>query len=72
MENALRPWISKKMLEFLSEEEPVLIDFIVGKLLKQSNPYDLCTELESILDSETESFVLKLWRMLIFNILLKE
>ena len=60
------------MLEYLSEEEPVLIDFIIGKLLKKCHPSDIHAELEPILDNETEAFGIKLWRMLIFNILNKE
>ena len=65
----MKPWIEKKMVEYLGEEEPTLIDFIITKLQNKCHPNDIYEELEPILDTEANIFVIKLWRMLIYNVL---
>ncbi|XP_057822191.2 RNA-binding motif protein 25 isoform X2 [Cryptomeria japonica] len=64
----MRPWISKKITEFLGEEEPTLVDFVVLNTKKHESAAHMLELLESILDDEAEMFVLKMWRMLIFEI----
>jgi len=64
----MRPWISKKITEFLGEEETTLVDFVVSKTKKHVAAAHMLELLESILDEEAEMFVLKMWRMLIFEI----
>eukprot|EP00252_Welwitschia_mirabilis_P023953 TRINITY_DN691_c0_g1_i1.p1 TRINITY_DN691_c0_g1~~TRINITY_DN691_c0_g1_i1.p1 ORF type:complete len:855 (+),score=279.07 TRINITY_DN691_c0_g1_i1:214-2778(+) len=64
----MRPWISKKITEFLGEEEKSLVDFVVNKTRKHVTAAHMLEILESILDEEAEMFVLKMWRMLIFEI----
>ncbi|GAB2280441.1 hypothetical protein Dimus_015073 [Dionaea muscipula] len=64
----LRPWISKKIVEFLGEEENTLVDYIVSSTQKHVSALEMLQLLESILDEEAEMFVLKMWRMLIFEI----
>ncbi|GAB2214235.1 hypothetical protein Droror1_Dr00018576 [Drosera rotundifolia] len=64
----LRPWISKKIVEFLGEEENTLVDYIVSSTQKHVSAPEMLQLLESILDEEAEMFVLKMWRMLIFEI----
>ncbi|KAG6556371.1 hypothetical protein Mapa_002314 [Marchantia paleacea] len=64
----MRPWISKKITEFLGEEETTLVDFIVSNTCKHVTAASMLELLESILDDEAEMFVLKMWRMLIFEI----
>lgn len=68
-ETVMRPWIIKKMIEYLGEEETVLINFIVTKLSKKCNPEELLTELTPVLDVDAEPFVMKMWRMLVFSVL---
>jgi RNA-binding protein 25 len=65
----MKPWIHKKVLEYLGEEEKTLISFIETKLMKHCSPSDLLNELAPVLDEDAEQFVVKLWRMLIFSIL---
>ena len=65
----MRPWIVKKIIEYLGEEETVLINFIVTKISTPCNPEDLYTELSPVLDVDTEPFVMKLWRMFVFSVL---
>jgi RNA-binding protein 25 len=68
-EKIMRPWIIKKIKEYLGEEETVLINFIVTKLSNPCVPDDLLTELTPVLDVDAEPFVLKLWRMFVFSVL---
>ncbi|KAL6900844.1 hypothetical protein ACP4OV_005520 [Aristida adscensionis] len=64
----MRPWISKKIIEFLGEEEPTLVDYIVSCTKDHVQAEKMLELLQSILDVEAEMFVLKMWRMLIFEI----
>ncbi|PPD89229.1 hypothetical protein GOBAR_DD13825 [Gossypium barbadense] len=64
----MRPWISKKITEFLGEEEKTLVDYIVSGTQEHVKASQMLELLQSILDEEAEMFVLKMWRMLIFEI----
>ncbi|XP_024988163.1 RNA-binding protein 25 isoform X3 [Cynara cardunculus var. scolymus] len=64
----MRPWISKKITEFLGEEETTLVDYIVSSTQEHVTADEMLDRLQSILDDEAEMFVLKMWRMLIFEI----
>ncbi|KAF3431289.1 hypothetical protein FNV43_RR26019 [Rhamnella rubrinervis] len=64
----MRPWISKKITEFLGEEETTLVDYIVTSTQEHVEADRMLQLLQSILDEEAEMFVLKMWRMLIFEI----
>ncbi|KAF2292728.1 hypothetical protein GH714_027664 [Hevea brasiliensis] len=64
----MRPWISKKITEFLGEEETTLVDYIVSSTQEHVKASQMLDMLQSILDDEAEMFVLKMWRMLIFEI----
>lgn len=32
MERRVRPWINKKIIEYIGEEEPTLVDFVCSKV----------------------------------------
>ncbi|KAL1192063.1 RNA-binding motif protein 25 [Cardamine amara subsp. amara] len=64
----MRPWISRKIMEFLGEEEATLVEFIVSNTQQHVKAAQMLELLQSILDEEAEMFVLKMWRMLIFEI----
>ncbi|XP_022725200.1 RNA-binding protein 25-like isoform X2 [Durio zibethinus] len=64
----MRPWISKKITEFLGEEEKTLVDYVVSSTQEHVKASQMLELLQSILDEEAEMFVLKMWRMLIFEI----
>jgi RNA-binding protein 25 len=64
----MRPWIAKKIIEFLGEEESTLVDYIVSCTKDHVQASKMLELLQSILDVEAEMFVLKMWRMLIFEI----
>ncbi|XP_059656054.1 RNA-binding motif protein 25 isoform X2 [Cornus florida] len=64
----MKPWISKKITEFLGEEEKTLVDYILSSTAEHVKASDMLERLQIILDDEAEMFVLKMWRMLIFEI----
>ncbi|KAJ6814270.1 RNA-binding protein 25 isoform X1 [Iris pallida] len=64
----MRPWISKKINDFLGEEEATLVDYIVSSTKEHVQASKMLELLQAILDDEAEMFVLKMWRMLIFEI----
>ncbi|XP_042497943.1 RNA-binding protein 25-like isoform X2 [Macadamia integrifolia] len=64
----MRPWITKKITEFLGEEEETLVDYIVSSTKQHVQASQMLDLLHPILDDESEMFVLKMWRMLIFEV----
>ncbi|ONM04831.1 RNA-binding protein 25 isoform X2 [Zea mays] len=68
LQERMRPWISKKIIEFLGEEESTLVDYIVSCTKDHVQAEKMLDLLQSIFDVEAEMFVLKMWRMLIFEI----
>ncbi|CAL5188972.1 unnamed protein product [Lathyrus oleraceus] len=68
LHDRMRPWISKKIKEFLGEEENTLTDYIVSSTQEHVKASQMLESLQVILDEEAEMFVLKMWRMLIFEI----
>lgn len=68
MEKRIRPWINKKIVEYIGEPEPTLVDFICSKVLVGSEPQSLLNDVQMVLDDEAEVFVVKMWRLLIYEI----
>lgn len=68
MEKRIRPWINKKIIEYIGEPEPTLVDFICSKVLVGSEPQSLLNDVQMVLDDEAEVFVVKMWRLLIYEI----
>ena len=66
IDNVMRQWVVKKIVEYLGEEEESLTDFIITKLHAHCKPADLLEELTMVLDEDAAPFVLKLWRMLVY------
>lgn len=63
----INQWITKKIVEFIGEEEPDLTKVILEKVEAKADPKLMITEFRDILDSETEGFVVKLWRLMIYE-----
>eukprot|EP01033_Poteriospumella_lacustris_P011105 gene11105-7902_t len=66
IQGQLREWIVKKIVEYLGEEEESLTSFIVDKLQQPQGiaATELQEELTMVLDADSETFVVKLWKML--------
>lgn len=60
-------WAAKKVAELLGEAEPSLVEFVTAQTAAHSAPDALLTELQDVLDDEAEAFVVKLWRLIIFE-----
>ena len=67
IEKRIGPWINKKIMEYIGEEEPALTEFIINNLKQHCTPRALLDEISMILDDEGEVFVVKLWRLLIYE-----
>ncbi|KAL1935790.1 hypothetical protein VTP01DRAFT_4930 [Rhizomucor pusillus] len=63
----LKPFVAKKVVELVGEEEEEFINFILDNVRRQQTPESLVKELEMTLDQEALVFVMKLWRALIFE-----
>ena len=68
MEKRIRPWVNKKIAEYIGEPEPSLTDFICSKVLAGSAPKAILDDVQMVLDEEAEVFVVKMWRLLIYEI----
>ncbi|KAI1367642.1 hypothetical protein F5Y08DRAFT_297891 [Xylaria arbuscula] len=62
----LRPFVEKKLVEYLGVQEQLLIEVVEEHLRKHGQPGELVEELAEALDDEAEALVKKLWRMVIF------
>lgn len=67
MEKRIRPWINKKIIEYIGEEEASLNDFICSKIEQKTKPEKLLEEVKVILDEEAELFVIKMWRLVVYE-----
>lgn len=68
MEKRIRPWVNKKIAEYIGEPEPSLTDFICSKVLAGNEPKVILEDVQMVLDEEAEVFVVKMWRLLIYEI----
>ncbi|CCU76999.1 U1 snRNP-associated protein [Blumeria hordei DH14] len=62
----LRPFIEKKIVEYLGVQEQLLVEVVEGHIRERGKPQDLVEQLEGALDDEAEVLVKKLWRMVVF------
>jgi len=69
VEKKMRTWVTKKIVEYLGEEEKTLINFILSKLTAHTSPHEILDQIQLVLDEEAEVFLVKMWRMLIFEML---
>jgi len=63
----VKPWITKKIREYIGDDEPNLAQFVCDKLIARTRPDALLTDLVQVLDDEAETFIVKLWRLIIYE-----
>ncbi|MEN2495458.1 MAG: putative RNA-binding protein 25, variant 2 [Marteilia pararefringens] len=70
IEENLKPWISKKIAEYLGELEPALLQFIIEKLNNTPiHAQSFLNSLAVVLDAEeATNFTANLWRLIIYTI----
>ncbi|KAL4950454.1 hypothetical protein BDW69DRAFT_172140 [Aspergillus filifer] len=62
----LKPFVEKKIVEYLGVQEQMLVDLVEEHVRKHGSPQELVEQLEEALDEEAEALVKKLYRMIIF------
>jgi RNA-binding protein 25 len=67
MDRRIKPWVNKKIVEYIGEDEPTLSDFICKKVIAHSSPSSILADISMVLDDEAEVFVVKMWRLLIYE-----
>uniref|UniRef100_G3PJW5 RNA binding motif protein 25b n=1 Tax=Gasterosteus aculeatus aculeatus TaxID=481459 RepID=G3PJW5_GASAC len=67
MDRRVRPWINKKIIEYIGEEEATLVDFVCTKVMAHSLPQSILDDVATVLDEEAEVFIVKMWRLLIYE-----
>mgnify|MGYP003729577829 CR=1 FL=1 len=68
MEKRIRPWVTKKIAEYMGEKEVDLIDFVCTLLNAHTDGSAMLREVAIVLDDEAEKFVVHMWRLLIFEL----
>lgn len=63
----MRPWVSKKIIEYVGEDEPQLCEFVCQKVLTRTPPEQILSDISMILDDEAQMFVVKMWRLLVYE-----
>ena len=67
MEERLKPFVVKKVVEYLGVQEDFLVEVIMNLLKAKKRPDELVKELDGALDEEeADALVRKLWRMVVF------
>lgn len=67
IEKVARPWIGKKIKEYLDVEDQSVVQHIVKLLNQKLDSSQFLIQVKKILDDVAEEFVKKLWQTLIFE-----
>uniref|UniRef100_A0A8D0N2M1 Presenilin n=3 Tax=Sus scrofa TaxID=9823 RepID=A0A8D0N2M1_PIG len=49
MERRIRPWINKKIIEYIGEEEATLVDFVCSKVMAHSSPQSILDDVAMVI-----------------------
>ncbi|ANQ09144.1 Uncharacterized protein PCOAH_00035910 [Plasmodium coatneyi] len=67
----LKPWISKKITEYIGSEEKEITgqisNYFVDQVLKERAPKEMLVEAEKFLDADAKKFILNMYRLIIFE-----
>ncbi|OQR99683.1 RNA-binding protein 25-like isoform X2 [Achlya hypogyna] len=72
VDKKLKPWVEKKVVEYLGEEEASLVHFIVSQLQAHCPATALVEGLTPVLEADAESFVVQIWRRLVYEAICAE
>ncbi len=67
LEKKLRPWVMKRIKEYLGTEEESVTNLIMKKVKKKCPPQEIEDATGTFLLSEAEGFVMKMWKILVFE-----
>lgn len=48
MERRIKPWVNKKIVEYIGEPEPTLVEFICSKVLIGSAPQSIIDDVQMV------------------------
>jgi RNA-binding protein 25 len=48
MDSRIKPWINKKICEYIGEEEPSLVSFICEKIVSKTSPDNILADLSMV------------------------
>lgn len=68
----LRPYIDKKITEYIGEPDEDITDFICEQIESQTEPEAITEQLASIIEEDAPVFINRLWRLLIYEMKLQE
>lgn len=68
MEKRIKPWVTKKIVEYIGEEEPTLTDFICSSVMSKKSADSILADISVVLDDEAEVFVVKMWRLIVYEV----
>jgi RNA-binding protein 25 len=68
MEKRIKPWVTKKIVEYIGEEEATLTDFICSSIMAKKGAETILSDVRVLLDEEADVFVVKMWRLLVYEI----
>lgn len=66
MNEQIRPFVEKKVFEYLGVQEDLLVDTVVDGLEEKKDAKGIVVELEDALEGEAEVLVRKVWRLVVF------
>lgn len=66
-EKKLRPWVANRIKDLLGSEEEKVINLIVTKVKKKCPPQEIEDKVETFLEKEAEEFVVKMWKLIVFE-----
>ena len=69
LDKKVKPWLVNKSIDYIGTEEPAFVSMIYKKVANRESPQEIIKKVEKILDEDAEDFVMKLWRMIIFELL---
>lgn len=61
IERVARPWVGKKIKEYMGVEDQGVVQMIIKVLNGRPHVEQLRDKLKTLLDEKTEEFVVKLW-----------
>ena len=67
LENKLTPFVAKKVIEYIGAEERDLVEYTVRAVASRSGAQAVLNELQGALAEDAEIFVIKLWRMVVYE-----
>ena len=68
LDRVVRPWVAKKIKEYLGVEEQAMIKLVLNQLASgKCTAENLLAKVGNILDEVADQFVFKLWQVLLFE-----